>query len=54
MKVLGDTKPLRQWAVAGEFRMRLRKAFAKEGIDLPFPQMVVHTPGLSEMKAKKS
>ena len=52
MKVMGDTKPLRQWAVAGEYRMRISKAFAKEGIDLPFPQMVVHTPVLAAPKKK--
>ncbi len=42
IKVLGDTKPLRQWAVAGEFRKRLKIAFDAEGIEIPFPQRVVH------------
>jgi small conductance mechanosensitive channel len=42
LKVLGDTKPLAQWEVAGEMRIRLKKAFDKEGIEIPFPQMVVH------------
>lgn len=42
VKVLGDTKPLRQWAVAGEFRKRLKIAFDREGIVIPFPQRVVH------------
>jgi len=42
LKVLGETKPLAQWEVAGEMRIRLKKAFDKEGIEIPFPQMVVH------------
>ena len=45
VKILGDTKPLQQWAVAGEFRKRLKIAFDKEGIEIPFPQMVVHQAG---------
>ncbi|MCF7815585.1 MAG: mechanosensitive ion channel family protein [Candidatus Pacebacteria bacterium] len=43
IKILGDTKPLRQWAVAGEFRKRIKIAFDKAGIEIPFPQRVVHT-----------
>lgn len=42
IKVLGDTKPLRQWAVAGEFRKRIKIAFDKAGIEIPFPQRVMH------------
>lgn len=42
IKVLGDTKPLRQWAVAGEFRKRIKIAFDKAGIEIPFPQRVLH------------
>lgn len=42
LKILGETKPLAQWEIAGELRSRLKKAFDKEGIEIPFPQMVVH------------
>lgn len=42
IKILGDTKPLKQWDVAGELRKRLKIAFDKEGIEIPFPQRVVH------------
>lgn len=45
LKILGDTVPLEQWAVAGEFRKQLKMAFDKNGIEIPFPQMVVHTAG---------
>lgn len=42
IKILGDTKPIQQWAVAGELRKRLKIAFDKEGIDIPFPQRTLH------------
>lgn len=35
VKILGETKPLEQWNVAGEFRKRLKMAFDKEGIIMP-------------------
>lgn len=34
LKVLGVTKPMRQWEVMGELRRRLKKAFDAEGIEL--------------------
>ena len=37
IRILGETKPLRQWAVGGELRLRLKKAFDKEGIEIPWP-----------------
>jgi len=42
VKIMGDTKSLRQWEVTGELRKRLKIAFDKEGIEIPFPQMVIH------------
>lgn len=42
IKILGDTKPLKQWDVTGEFRKRIKVAFDKEGIEIPFPQRVIH------------
>lgn len=42
IKVLGETKPLRQWAVAGEFRKRIKIAFDNAGIEIPFPQRTIH------------
>jgi len=42
VKILGDTKPLKQWEVAGELRKRLKIAFDNEGIEIPFPQTVIH------------
>lgn len=43
IKILGDTLPGAQWEVAGEYRKRLKIAFDREGIEIPFPQRVLHT-----------
>lgn len=42
IKILGETKPLKQWEVTGELRKRIKIAFDNEGIEIPFPQRVVH------------
>lgn len=42
IKILGETKPMRQWDVTGELRKRLKIAFDKNGIEIPFPQRVIH------------
>jgi|AntRauTorcE11897_2_1112592.scaffolds.fasta_scaffold17230_1 small conductance mechanosensitive channel len=41
LKVLGDVKPGQQWAVTGELRRRLKNAFDKAHIEIPFPQQVM-------------
>jgi len=42
IKILGETLPLKQWEVTGELRKRIIIAFNKEGIEIPFPQRVIH------------
>ena len=42
IKITGKTEPLEQWAVAGELRKRLKIAFDKAQIDIPYPQRVIH------------
>jgi small conductance mechanosensitive channel len=42
MKITGSVEPLQQWSVAGELRKRLKIAFDKAGIEIPFPQRVIH------------
>ena len=42
IKILGDVKPLEQWRVTGELRLRLKKAFDAEGIEIPWPHTKVY------------
>ncbi len=42
VKILGETQPLKQWSVAGEFRKRLKISFDKNRIKIPYPQRVIH------------
>ena len=42
IKVLGDVKPIQQWAVMGELRLRLKRVFDEEGIEIPWPHMKVY------------
>lgn len=42
IKITGEVKPLEQWGVLGELRKRIKIAFDKEGIEIPFPQRVIH------------
>ena len=42
IKILGDVKPMEQWAVMGQLRLRLKKAFDAEGIEIPWPHTKVY------------
>ena len=42
IKVLGKTKPLKQWDVMGELRKRIKEAFDKEGIEIPWPHVKLY------------
>lgn len=42
VKALGKVEPAAQWELAGEFRRRIKKAFEENGIEIPYPQIVVH------------
>jgi small conductance mechanosensitive channel len=42
LKVVGDTKPIQQWAVMGEIRKRVKKAFDQEGVEIPWPHTKVY------------
>ncbi len=41
IKIVGDVKPMQQWATMGELRLRLKKAFDAEGIEIPWPHTKV-------------
>ena len=47
---VGKTAPMQQWAVTGELRKRLKKAFDKAGIEIPFPQRVIHQAAKTNKK----
>ena len=42
IKILGETKPIQQWAVTGELRRRIKKVFDEEGIEIPWPHTKVY------------
>ena len=42
IKVMGDTKPSRQWDVMGELRLRIKNTFDREGIEIPWPHTKVY------------
>jgi small-conductance mechanosensitive channel len=42
IKIMADTKPLEQWALAGELRRRIKNRFDEEGIEIPFPHTKVY------------
>jgi small conductance mechanosensitive channel len=42
LKILGETKPLKQWGVMRELRKRIKEAFDEEGIEIPWPHTKVY------------
>jgi len=42
IKILGETKPIRQWEVMGKLRKRIKKAFDEEEIEIPWPHTKVY------------
>lgn len=42
IKIVGDTKPGKQWAIMGELRLRLKDTFDAEGIEIPWPHTKIY------------
>ena len=36
------TQPIEQWKIGREYRRRLKKAFDKQGIEIPFPHQTIY------------
>lgn len=50
VKAFGSVKAGQQWAIAGDFRRRLKKAFEKNGIIIPYNQITVHQSPTTEIE----
>ncbi len=42
IKARFKTRPIRQWAVGREYRRRLKYAFDREGIEIPYPHRTIY------------
>jgi small-conductance mechanosensitive channel len=42
LKIVGDVKPLEQWRVTGELRLRIKNEFDRIGIEIPWPHTKVY------------
>ncbi len=42
IKIVGDVKPLEQWRVTGELRLRIKNEFDRVGIEIPWPHTKVY------------
>jgi small conductance mechanosensitive channel len=55
IKMVGETRPIRQWDVMGEFRRRIKKVFDEQGIEIPWPHTKVYfgsPPNSSKLDSK--
>ncbi|MFC1872425.1 mechanosensitive ion channel family protein [Chloroflexota bacterium] len=53
IKIIGDVKPLEQWRIMGELRLRIKRVFDAEGIEIPWPHTKLffgNTPEGKEIK----
>jgi len=51
LRIVSKTRPLKQWEVARELRKRIKVAFDREGIEMPYPHRVVYSRVSPEEKA---
>ena len=53
IRIAGRVKPHEKWAVTGELRLRLKKAFDKENIEIPWPHTKVYFGNLPTQRGIK-
>ena len=53
LRIVTKTRPLKQWETARELRKRIKAAFDREGIEMPFPHRVVYSRTPSSTEAGK-
>jgi moderate conductance mechanosensitive channel len=53
LRIVTKTRPLKQWETARELRKRIKAAFDREGIEMPFPHRVVYSRTPSSTEAAK-
>ncbi len=42
IKIVGDTQPIQQWSIMGEYRRRIKRVFDKEKIEMPWPHTMLY------------
>jgi small-conductance mechanosensitive channel len=42
IKMVGETEPIKQWDVMGEYRRRIKRVFDHEGIEIPWPHLKLY------------
>lgn len=42
IKMVGETHPIKQWDVMGEYRRRIKRVFDEEGIEIPWPHVKLY------------
>jgi len=42
IKMVGETEPIKQWDVMGEYRRRIKRVFDEEGIEIPWPHVKLY------------
>jgi small conductance mechanosensitive channel len=42
IKMVGETEPVKQWDVMGEYRRRVKRVFDNEGIEIPWPHVKLY------------
>jgi small-conductance mechanosensitive channel len=50
LRMVTKTRPLKQWETARELRKRIKAAFDREGIEMPYPHRVVYSRASPEEK----